>query len=350
MESSPVFDSAAQYMAAYRGAPGKFAFAGDTPEDVAAWQEAFRPALREALGLDNMDCDLAGHKPHAERTAVVDMGEYVRERWYLWTEPEVPLPFWLLVPKGIEERRPLVLTPHGHNVPGLYVGIARDEDEKKHIEEGDRDVAVQSVREGYVTIAATTRAFGETRNTEDREKDVLNSCRTRFLHGLLVGRTAIGERVWDVSRLIDWAVERDDVDASRIAITGNSGGGTVSLFSAACEERISVAVPSSYFCTFVGSIGTIHHCDCNYVPGILRLGEMADVAGLVAPRPFCAVAGRDDKIFPIEHALAGFEHLKRIYEAAGVSERCELFVGEAGHRYYPAGSWPFIRKWFSADR
>ena len=73
---------------------------------------------------------------------------------------------------------------------------------------------------------------------------------------------------------------------SRIAITGNSGGGTVSLFAAACDTRISVSVPGCYFCTFAGSIGSIAHCDCNYVPGILRLGEMHDVAGLIAARDF----------------------------------------------------------------
>jgi cephalosporin-C deacetylase-like acetyl esterase len=107
---------------------------------------------------------------------------------------------------------------------------------------------VQAVNEGYIVIAATTRGFGDTRTKFDAENNRVSSCRIELMHGLLVGRTAIGERVWDISRLIDWATSRDDVDAKRIAITGNSGGGTISVFAPACDTRISVAVPSCYFC------------------------------------------------------------------------------------------------------
>jgi len=38
-----------------------------------------------------------------------------------------------------------------------------------------------------------------------------------------------------------------------------------------------------------------------------------------------------------------------LYEVAGIPERCELFVGEGGHRYYKKGAWPFIQKWFEAE-
>lgn len=342
---APVFDSEAHYAALYQSCPREFAFRAATRQEFEAWQRAFRPRLREALGLTNMERQLAGYQPKAERAEAADLGDHVREKWYLWTEPDVPLPFWLLLPKEKPGRLPLILTPHGHNHPGIYAGIAQDEQQRKSMLEGQRDIAVQAVREGYLAIAPTARGFGETRTAADREKEKLHSCRTRLLHGLLVGRTPIGERVWDISRLIDWALKRDDVDGSRIAITGNSGGGTVSLFAAACDQRIAVAVPSCYFCTFAGSIGSIHHCDCNYVPGILRLGEMYDVAGLIAPRPFCAIAGRDDEIFPIAHVREAFEKLQRIYKVAGAADRCELFVGDGGHRYYSAGAWPFIRRW-----
>ena len=164
---------------------------------------------------------------------------------------------------------------------------------------------------------------------------------------LLVGRTPIGDRVWDMSRIIDWALKNLPVDEKRIAITGNSGGGTVSLFAAACDQRITVAVPSSYFCTFQGSIGTISHCDCNYIPGILSLGEMSDVAGLISPRPFCAVNGVQDNIFPIEETRKSFAHLQEIYSAAGVLPNVTLYEGDGGHRYYKEGAWPFIKKHFS---
>jgi len=166
------------------------------------------------------------------------------------------------------------------------------------------------------------------------------------MHGLLLGRTPIGERVWDMSRLLDWALENLAVDEKRIAITGNSGGGTVSLYAAACETRISLAMPGSYFNTFAGSIGSIHHCDCNYVPGILQLGEMYDVAGLIAPRPFCAIAGQEDPIFPIAEAQLAYEKLQQVYQVTGNPDDCQLYIGKGGHRYYKDGAWPFVRQEF----
>lgn len=342
-----MYDSILHYRTIQEQTRGEFAFSGQTPADVAAWQAAFRPRLRQALGLDVMAGQLAGHRPHAELAASEDCGDYVRESWHLWVEPTVPLPFYLLRPKGISGPTPLVLTPHGHNHPHIYAGIARSDEEQKSIMEGERDIAVQSVREGYLTIAPTARAFGETRTAQDASDDKVHSCRSELMADLLVGRTPIGVRCWDVSRLLDWALANLPVDASRIAITGNSGGGTISLWAPAVDERIAVAMPASYFCTFQGSIGSIHHCDCNYVPGILRLGEMYDVAGLIAPRPFLAVAGKEDTIFPVDQVRLAFERLQRVYAAAGVPERCELFVGHAGHRYYKARPWPFVREWFA---
>jgi hypothetical protein len=215
-----------------------------------------------------------------------------------------------------------------------------------HITSGDRDIAVQAVREGYVVISPTTRAFGETRTRKATETGQISSCRDQLVHGLLAGRTPIGERIWDISCLISWASLNLDVDTNRIGITGNSGGGTISLFAAACDTRISVAMPGCCFCTFEGSIGSINHCECYYVPGLLRLGEMSDVAGLIAPRPFVAIAGKDDRIFPIEHVQTAFANLKHIYSVAGVPERCTLYIGDGGHRYYKKGAWPFLRRYF----
>ena len=332
----------------YATVPRKYEFKEATREGLFAWQAKFRPELRNILGLDNMESDLANYVPKAEQLETLEMDSHIRECWYLWVEPTVPLPFYLLRPKEITKKLPLILAPHGHNHPHIYAGIAHSDKEEKEMIEGERDIARQAVvEEGYIAIAPTTRAFGETRTDTDKQKNNTHSCRHQLVHSILVGRTPIGERVWDISRLIDWSIDNLPVDAERIAITGNSGGGTISLFAAACETRIAVAVPSCYFCTFEGSIGTIRHCECNYVPGVMRLGEMYDVAGLVAPRPFCAISGRDDPIFPIQHVEFAYQRLKEIYAVAGVEDRCELFIGEGGHRYYKAGAWQFVRRYFA---
>ena len=342
-----MYDSAQHFKATYHAFTPEYAFRAETGQQLAQWQAAFRPRLRQILGLDNLEADLKDHRPTAQLRSSEDMGDYVRESWHLWVEPTVPLPFYLLRPAVADRPLPLVVIPHGHNHPHLYVGIAKSEKEAAEIEEGERDIGVQAVRQGYIVIAPTTRAFGETRTEKDRQEDKTHSCHIQLKHGLLAGRTPIGERVWDMGRLIDWAVDQLPVDPERIAMTGNSGGGTITVFAAACDTRIALAMPGCYFCTFVGSIGSIHHCDCNYVPGILRLGEMYDVAGLIAPRPFNAIAGKTDPIFPIDQVEYAYQKLRRVYQVAGAEDRCQLYIGEGGHRYYKDGAWPFVERFFA---
>lgn len=347
--SVPGVDPIVHYHDLYNNAAGKFSYSKHHFDSFETWQETFRHELKEALGLNVMERELANFQVQAEKISTKELDDHIREEWLLQVEPTMTIPFYLLRPLGADLSNaslPLVLTPHGHNHPELYVGIYNNEAERQSIQDGDRDIAVQAVREGYLVISPTVRGFGDTRNKEDLENNRLHSCRIRLLHGLLVGRTAIGERVWDISRLIDWALENEAVDPERIAITGNSGGGTISVFAPACDTRIRVAMPASYFCTFTDSIGSIHHCDCNYVPGILQLGEMYDVAGLIAPRPFRAINGVEDAIFPIEATRHAYAELKKIYAAAEAESHCELYEGDGGHRYYREGAWPFLRQHF----
>lgn len=311
------------------------------------WQEEFLQELKRILGLSLLENSLKGYIPRAEKKASEDAGHFIRESWVIWTEPTVPLPIIVLIPKSKKGPLPLVITPHGHGKSTVqYAGIYADTAEKNFAEKTDRDVAVQAVNEGYIAIAPTTRAFGNTRTEADKEADKSFSCRIQLMHDLLIGRTPIGDRVWDMSKILDWAIHYLPVDSGRIAITGNSGGGTVSLFAAAYDKRIKVAAPSAYFCTFKGSIGSIAHCDCNYIPGILNLGEMWDVAGLIAPRPLSVISGKEDDIFPIEETRRAFIELKKIYNAFGATDKVSLYEGNEGHRYYKNGSWPFIKKIF----
>lgn len=328
----------------YAQSAKQYAFKGNSKDEFLRWQKSFLPQLKQNLGLTLMEQQLRSFKPYAQKRETQQKDGYVLERWVLWTEPTAPLPFVLLKPQNKTGKLPLVLTPHGHGKnTEAYAGVYSSEEDRKFNEDGQRDVAVQAVKQGYLAIAPTVRAFGETRSAEDLKKNSISSCDTQLMQDLLVGRTPIGERVWDISRLIDWALKTLPVQEQNIIVTGNSGGGTVSLFAAACEPRISIAIPASYFCTFEQSIGSIEHCECNYVPGMLQLGEMADVAGLIAPRAFCAVNGVEDPIFPIAGVRTAFSNLQKIYKAAGVANNCALYEGNGGHRYYSDGAWPFVK-------
>ncbi|MCK5557179.1 MAG: acetylxylan esterase, partial [Candidatus Hydrogenedentes bacterium] len=149
---------------------------------------------------------------------------------------------------------------------------------------------------------------------------------------------------FDVDRGIDYLMTRSDVNNKRIGVMGNSGGGTISLFSAAMLSRIRFAMPSCYFCTFRDSIMSINHCVDNYVPGLLKYAEMSDIMGLFAPRPVVIVAGKKDPIFPFPAVRKAFGRLKTIYAAVGAAHHCHLVVGDGGHRFYAEPAWEKMLK------
>ena len=232
----------------------------------------------------------------------------------------------------------------GHTT-GAHISIAvHREDETRRIRvEGDRDFGLGCMRRGLAALCIEQRSFGERR--EQKQQQVSDhGCQDATMHALQLGRTIIGERVYDVDRGIDYLATRDDVAMRRIGVMGNSGGGTISLFSAALLPRIAFAMPSCYFCTFRDSIMAIFHCADNYMPGLLKYAEMADVMGLFAPKPVVIVAGRTDPIFPIAATRRAFKDLKRIYTARGAAERCHLVVGSQGHRFYSDDAWPVMLK------
>ena len=139
------FDFGEHFGSLIRECDGEFRFRGGAT-DVREWQVPFRLSLRRVLGLENMERDLAGFTPDAEMLDSVDMGSYARESWRIRTEP---LPCYLLRPKGAPSNRPLVLTPHGHGHPHVYVGLFDSPQEEAQIREGERDIAVQAVEQGY---------------------------------------------------------------------------------------------------------------------------------------------------------------------------------------------------------
>ena len=73
---------------------------------------------------------------------------------------------------------------------------------------------------------------------------------------------------------------------------------------------------------------------------------MGDIAGLVAPRKLLIINGDKDKIFPIAPAREEFKTTKAVYEAFGVAEICEMYVGDGPHRYFWAGFSDYYKRHF----
>ena len=327
----------------YAAADGKYVWR-NWKGSFKKWQKEFRSDLEDALGLTRMSREMKGFKPTAQQLDSEDLGSYTRERWEIMTEPDVSLPIVILRPKEIKGTVPLMITPHGHSTnTELYAGVYWNESDRSLAEDGERNIAVQAVEEGFLAIAPTARAFGKTRTSAGLASDATSSCHEYMLHDLLVGRTPVGERVWDIMRIIDWALETQPVDPDKIVVSGHSGGGTATIYAGAVDTRIALCMPSGAFSSYEKSILAMPHCECNYIPGMLNLGNMGDLAGLVAGRHLCVIQGKEDSIFPLDGAREEIEKAKEIFAAAG-NGSCELAVGDGGHRYYKEPAWRFIKK------
>lgn len=312
----------------------------DGKEDFFEWQKKARKKLEELLGLPFEMCE----DDKFQIVAELQMKEYKHLEFCFQSEEGYFVSGDLLIPEGLLGPVPGVICLQGHSTgKHISVGVSKFAGDTESIA-GGRDFAIRAVREGFCAIALEQRYMGSA--GQDTAKGT-PSCvsNNESTAALLLGRTAIGERVWDVSRLID-VIEKHFaayIDPKRIICMGNSGGGTAAFYASCMDQRICLSMPSCAVCTYEDSIMAMAHCACNFIPGIRKYFDMGDLAGLIAPRPFVMVNGEKDPIFPIHGVKKTEEIVKRIYRHLEKEERYCLVLGKEGHRFYPDEAWPVAK-------
>lgn len=308
--------------------------------DVLVWQRELRAKLVDLLGYRG---DTAARGPLAVRSLWRrdhPLGSI--EKLVFRSEPGVDVPAYLCLPKQVAPPYTVFICLQGHT-SGMHNSIAVTyEDETAPMPvDGDRDFGLGCMARGVAALCLEQRSFGERREfIQPQHLDYL--CHQAAMNALMLGTTLLAERIFDVDRAIDYLAQRGDVAMDRLGLMGNSGGGTTTLFAAALLPRVRGAMPSCCFSTFQASIQSMFHCVCNYVPGLLPVAEMGDIAGLIGPRPLVIVSGREDGIFPLPAAESEFARVQAIYRAAGAPDGCRHVIGEGGHRFYAAAAWPVM--------
>ena len=303
-------------------------------ESFTEWQDKARAKLRELLGLPLETVT----DPNFRIEWTHDEGTHTETRILFDSEPDATVVCHLLLPKDIkeDEKLPLVICLQGHS-KGFHISLGRVlyEGDEKSIYDGDRDFARQIIARGQAALAIEQRAFGERGGKPEP------NCYQPGVQAIMLGRTLVGERCWDVSRAIDMIEEHFPmIDMDKIAVMGNSGGGTTTIYAAAVDTRIAAAMPSCSLCGYSASIGEQHHCFCNYVPNIMKYFDMGDIAALVAPRPFIAINGKDDYSFPLDSAKKQIEIAARVYKEVDAEDKIHHITGPLGHRFYADLAWP----------
>lgn len=346
----PTTDSLAYSLARYLEIPRTLKFPLSQPDRWERWRAEARGKLTQLIGLPQ---ELGERRPALETEfgpAVVRPG-YVRQFVRFETRPGCLAVGWLLIPEKIEGPRPAMICLPGH---GRGIDEITGIDEKGQDDESDQsyqhNFALQCVRQGYVTLALEMIGFGHRRDPAARKRGAgASSCMPAAGAAMMLGESMVGWRVWDTVRAIDFLTGLSDVDSSRIGMMGISGGGTVSLYAAALDERVASTMLSCSYCTFRDSIYAVSHCIDNYVPGILKWFEVADLAALIAPRLLFCEAGAADDIFPEPGVREAFDEARRSYEAMKAGGNLGLHVFQAGHVFDGRQAFPWIAQRLSSN-
>lgn len=306
-------------------------------ENFDLWKKEAREKLSELIGLQKFT--KVAPETEIEYTEKIDGATEIR--FTFQSEEDYRVPCHLALPDGVENP-PVIICLQGHST-GMHISLGKPkyEGDENSINGGDRDFCRRAVKEGFAAIALEQRNFGECGGNENGPQ-----CKNSSMTALLMGRTTIGERVWDISRLIDVLETEfaDKVDIKCISVMGNSGGGTATAYTAALEDRIVLAMPSCAMCTYKDSIGAMGHCTCNYIPCIAEYFDMGDLMAMACPKYFIQVSGKEDNIFPLFAARKVYKDGKKAYADNGVADRTAMVEGDGGHRFYADDSWPIVHK------
>ena len=215
-----------------------------------------------------------------------------------------------------------------------------------------QDRAIWFASHGFACLVLDTLEFGEVAGIHHG---------THYLNlwnWLSLGYTPAGVEVWNAIRALDYLETRPEVDARRIGLTGISGGGAMTWYTAAVDERVAVAAPVCSTFTFGSQAEhwvARGQCDCIYYHNTYLL-DFPVVGALIAPRPLLIFSGRKDSIFPPDgyHEVyrRAQEDLRSLRRGGTNGERIREVDDDVEHTDAPlflreARSW--MQRWLKKD-
>ena len=205
-----------------------------TPAELAAHQRAVRAALMEALGGFPERCPL-----NVVSTGRVVRDGYTVEKIYFESQPNHHVTANLFLPDPVKfpGKRPGIVVPCGHSTNGKAASA---------YQRG----SLQAAQAGMVALCYDPIDQGE--RVQCRKNPNLWSCGAHNNVGRraeLLGWNTARFRTWDGIRALDVLASRPEVDPSRLGVMGHSGGGTMSSWIMALDDRIACAAPSGFLST-----------------------------------------------------------------------------------------------------
>ncbi|KAM0880919.1 hypothetical protein ACQ4PT_033271 [Festuca glaucescens] len=265
--------------------------------------------------------------------------------------------FYLITESGEQGRVPVLLLRLNDTAPKRKPVVVLLHSSYK-CKEWLRPLLEAYASRGYISVAIDSRYHGERASNKTTYIDAL---KLSWRNGDTM--PFIFDTVWDLIKLADHLSAREDVDPSRIGITGESLGGMHAWFSAYVDTRYSVVVPIIGVQAFrwaidndmwqarVNSIKPLFEearvdlgkseIDAEVVekvwdkiaPGMASQFDALYSVPLIAPRPLLLLNGAEDPRCPVPGLQEAVSRAANAYEEVGSAEKF-MFIAEpgVGHR------------------
>ncbi len=252
-----------------------------------------------------------GLQPMPQKTALnpqvygrLERDGYTVEKVVLETMPGFYLTGNLYRPAGKQGPFPGILNPHGHWETGRF-------------NEAIQARCVGQARMGAVAFSYDMVGYGDLKEFGHTFKDDELTSLGISLNGL---------QLWNSIRALDWLASLPDVDTSRLACTGESGGGTQTFELCAVDDRIAVAAPVCMVSDwFQGG------CECENAPN-LRVGtDNMEIAACFAPKPQILIGATGDWTSKLMEKVA--PPIRDVYKLYGQEGNFAAVIHTAPHNY-----------------
>lgn len=307
----------------------------NSPDAMVAYQQRMREFFLQQIG------GLPERTPLNARTVGSEQRDGYRiEKVIFESQPKHYVTAILYLPEA-EPPYPGVLVPCGHSSNGK----ARDLYQR---------APIVIAKSGMAALCYDPIDQGERHQLLDSDGKPIVSSSTMGhnltgVGAILLGKNTATYRIWDGIRAIDYLAGRPEVDAQQIGCTGISGGGTMTSYLMALDDRIQAAAPGCYLTSFRRLLETIGPQDAEQtIFAQVQYGmDHADYVLMRAPLPTLMMTATED-YFDIDGAWHSFRQAKRWYGRHGFPERVDM-VEVAGKHGFPTemrvGAARWMRRW-----
>jgi len=291
-----------------------------TKESLAARQKQVRAALVAALGGFPEKCPL-----NTVVTGRVPRDGYAVEKILFESQPghHVTANLFLPDPAKFPGKRPGIVIPCGHSENGKG---------SKCYQRG----ALQAAKAGMVALLFDPIDQGERR--QSRKSAAIWNCVAHNNVGRraeLLGWNTARFRTWDGIRCLDVLAERPEVDATRLGVMGHSGGGTMTSWIMALDDRVACAAPSGFLSTMRAVCEQCGPQDAEqFVFGELAFGfnHLGHIL-LRAPSPVLHCSSHGD-FFPFSGVLETSVRAADVYARIGAADAYSLSDTVGPHHWH----------------